>query len=61
MTDNKLVFALFNLNSCKNLQKMLLDILMVCVSHFPISSFSLVIHSVRMSCLRFAIILGSNL
>ena len=58
MTDSKLVFALFNLNSRKNLQKMLLDILMVSVSHFPISSFSLVIHSVRMSCLRLAIIVA---
>ena len=35
MTDSKLVFALFKyVNSCKNLQKMLLDILMV--SAFPV-------------------------
>ena len=55
MTDSKLVFALFSLiNSCKNLQKMFLDILMVSVSHFSIPSFSLVIHSVHMSCLRLA-------
>ena len=44
MTDSKLLFALFKyVNSCKNLQKMLLDILMVSVSHFSVSSFSLVI------------------
>ena len=55
MIDSKLVFELYNLNSCKNLQTLLLDILMVSVFHFSISSFSLVIHSVRMSCLRLAI------
>ena len=54
MIDRKLVSELYNLNSCKNLQTLLLDILMVSVSLFSISSFSLVIHSVRMSCLRLA-------
>ena len=60
MIESKLVFELYNLNSCKNLQTLLLDILrlMVSVSHFSISSFSLVIHSLRMSCLRLAIIAG---
>ena len=55
MIDSKLAFELYNLNSCKNLQTLLLDILMVSVSHFSIFSFSLVIHSVRMSCLGLAI------
>ena len=60
MIESKLVFELYNLNSCKNLQTLLLDILrlMVSVSHFSISSFSLVIHSLRKSCLRLAIFAG---
>ena len=60
MIESKLVFELYNLNSCKNLQTLLLDILrlMVSVSHFSISSFSLVIHSLRMSRLRLAIFAG---
>ena len=61
MIESKLVFELYNLNACKNLQTLLLDILrlMVSVSHFSISSFSLVIHSLHMSCLRLAIFAGT--